>query len=169
MDVEDTTGIIQQGNYGEMYLDYIMESNFGKRIGGHNRVRDLDKTAVGIDGIYRNPNPLDPQRYIVAEVKTSSKSIDKLGRLTASKVGLKRAGDCVQMSDEWIKARLKKAVIDTSLSGKAAEQAEKIYQDILTNGYKTIMVRMGPNGEKVVLECISNGAIDVTVKVIGKL
>ena len=87
---------LQKGNYGEMKMDDLFESQGYERI-STDRVTDLNQaTHQGIDGIYYNPDGHPP--YIIGEAKYGSSKLSTL------------ADGTPQMSDKWIIDRLEDAV-----------------------------------------------------------
>ena len=87
---------LQKGNYGEMKMDDLFESQGYERI-STDRVTDLNQaTHQGIDGVYYNPDGHPP--YIIGEAKYGSSKLSTL------------ADGTPQMSDKWIIDRLEDAV-----------------------------------------------------------
>jgi len=101
---------LQKGNYGEMKMDDLFESQGYERI-STDRVTDLNQaTHQGIDGVYYNPDGHPP--YIIEEAKYGS---SKLGSTLDGK----------QMSDNWIDKRLVDAV--------GEEMADDIILEMMLN------------------------------------
>ena len=92
--LEDVASNAEKGNFGEMLTDIDMREQGYERI-SNLRVTDIDqKGHQGIDGVYYNPKT---NTYAIVESKYGS---SQLGETL----------DGIQMSWEWIDARLNDAV-----------------------------------------------------------
>jgi len=110
----------QKGSYGEIDMDIWATKREGweKIDHGGQRTRYGDPIEKGIDGVYRDR---DSGKYIIAEAKYGS-----------SRLGMTAHGP--QMSEKWIKNRLKKAV------------GEKRAEEILDHGYERRIYRVNELG-----------------------
>lgn len=116
---------IQKGNYGEMKMDVYFESQGYTRLGPDDaRVLDLNSaTHHGIDGVYYKPDGNPP--YIIGEAKYGSSKLSVLKDGTP------------QMSDDWIKPRLKDFV------------GSSTYDTILETGYDRVLFHVDGDGNIV--------------------
>ncbi|ROR31756.1 hypothetical protein EDD66_101374 [Mobilisporobacter senegalensis] len=112
---------LQKGNYGEMKMDDLFESQGYQRI-STDRVTDLNiPPHQGIDGVYYKPDRHPP--YVIGEAKYGS---SKLGKSLDGK----------QMSDTWINGsnRLENAV------------GKDMADEILMEGYEKAVVHIDTSG-----------------------
>ena len=87
---------LQKGNYGEVKMDNLFESQGYDRI-SIDRVTDLNTpTHRGIDGVYYKSGP--PPQYIIGEAKYGSSNLSTLSDGTR------------QMSNKWIQNRIEEAM-----------------------------------------------------------
>lgn len=108
-----------KGNFGEAMGDQDAARRGWKKLDGPN-TQIGDKIGRGIDAVYEDPGP--PKEYVIVEDKYDTADLSTL------KNGTK------QMSPEWIRPRLNKAV------GK--KQALKIRM----KGYRRVIRRTDPHG-----------------------
>lgn len=141
-------------NYAEMKADLYFESNtftIGESTGtlrriSLERVRDLDNgIPKGIDGVYEFSSP--PPKYVIAEVKMNTTG-RKAWKPTLDKTVTKSGGK--QMSEVWIRQSLE------------TEVTEEVFQDILMNGYDSILIGISKDAEPIMK------MLDKTGKIIQK-
>jgi hypothetical protein len=121
-------------NYGEMKMDQHFEGKGFERV-STNRVTDIDHTKGphGIDGVYENSKP--PPKYIVAEAKYDSSKLNPSTK------------DGPQMSKNWIENRLEAAV------------GSDLMEDILIQGYDSVLCQVAPGGKISLLKIGSSAEI----------
>ena len=129
LDLFDNT--IRKGNFGEMVTDTDL---YGKGYTPlHNRVTDIDQSlSQGIDGVFQNP---ETGEYIIVETKFGQSN---LNQNTASGP---------QMSSDWIEDR----IFD--------EIGEDLGQDVLNEGYSSVLAKVSQNGHVQYFELNSAGQI----------
>lgn len=119
---EDITSNAEKGNFGEMLTDIDMQEQGYERISG-TRVTDIDQIGhKGIDGVFYNHKT---DTYAIVESKYGS-----------SKLGETQEG--IQMSWEWIDARLDDAV--------GEKTADKIREHHIQNPQKVQLLVANVNG-----------------------
>jgi hypothetical protein len=101
----------------------VTPDNKGKFLRKVDTGGDYVPGRTGIDGVYRNTNP--PHEYVIMESKYG-------------KAELGKTLDGRQMSDDWIRARLEKAV------GK--ESADKISEALRKGEVKRVLIKTKEDG-----------------------
>jgi len=129
LDLFDNT--IRKGNFGEMVTDTDLYGKGYEVL--HNRVQDIDQALnQGIDGIFRNP---DTGEFLVVETKFGQSNLNPT---TATGP---------QMSQSWINTRLD------------GEVGIELGEEILDNGYTSILAKVLQNGDVAYFELDNLGEI----------
>ena len=124
----------QKGNYGEMKMDEHYDSKGFEKM--HNGVESLDdKIHHGIDGVYKNKDPNEDPKFIIAEAKYGS---SQLGNT-------KKSGP--QMGDKWIKNNI----------GKIVDDPDDIIEGLATGDTVKELFRVNVSND--------NGLVNVTTSV----
>ena len=98
-----------------------------------DKVTDLDAPIrKGIDAVYEFSN--HPPKYVITEVKMNTTG-DINWKPPVSKTVTKSGGS--QMTDDWIRFNLEETV------------SEEIFQDILLNGYESILIGVSKENEMI--------------------
>lgn len=119
-------------------MDNFFESQGYNRI-STDRVTDLNSTThQGIDGVYYKKDGHPP--YIVAEAKYGSSKLSKL------------ADGTPQMSREWIEGGKSTPRLELSVGKDAAD-------NILIEGYDSILVNIGSDGNVIAHKLDLNGKV----------
>lgn len=129
---------IQKGNYGEIKMDAYFESQGYERI-SLDRVTDLNApNHQGIDGVYYNPDGHPP--YVIGEAKYGSSRLSTL------------ADGTPQMSREWIEGGKGTPRLELDVGKNVAD-------DILLEGYESILVNVDKEGNIIIHLLDENGHI----------
>jgi PAS domain-containing protein len=144
----------EKGLYGEILSDNLMINNGFKNLLPEDRqIRKMTDTprGRGIDGIYENTNP--PPPYVVTETKyrtASGKYIDDDGiakdTVLSTTKGSPGMPAAKQMSDDWIKPRIK-----DELGSRGA-------RDIVESGYERWLMIVDSSGKVVNITKLDSAA-----------